>query len=286
MASTAYHHRSAQPQHHHFLLLFLFCTTLGAAALSFDYDFAAEPPGVAADFLFMGDSALVGDRINLTKLAVWSSGGVAHRQLVRLWDDDDAGGQAASFTAAFSFAIGRNSTNQADGMAFFVGSPRQDLPPDSPGGFLGLFSNSFYGYGSPRTVGVEFDTFRNQMWDPQGEGIDHIGIDVNNITSKNTTMLPILSLAGVMRAEIRYDAASTKMAATVRTVDGTNYSVETAVDLKAAGVPQDAAVGFSAATGNLTESHQLLSWSFHSTADGPSPAPPVVAESKKKRIKT
>jgi hypothetical protein len=55
------------------------------------------------------------------------------------------------------------------------------------------------------------------------------------------------------------------MAVTLRTLDGMSYSVEAAVDLRAAGLPQDAAVGFSAATGDLVESHQLLSWSFNSS---------------------
>uniref|UniRef100_A0A0E0LTX3 non-specific serine/threonine protein kinase n=1 Tax=Oryza punctata TaxID=4537 RepID=A0A0E0LTX3_ORYPU len=248
---------------HVLLLLFLCCTTLRAAAvLSFDYDFAAVGRDVAAaNLVFMGNASYAGDRINLTRLGTWSTGRVAHRQLVRLWDD--GGGSVTSFTTAFSFAIGRNSTGQADGMAFYVGPPADTLPPDMTGGFLGLIPNT--GDASPRTVGVEFDTCRNP-WDPQDGVIDHVGIDVNHIVSQNATALPTLSLAGVMRAEIRYDAASRKMAVNLM-ANGSNYGIEATVDLRAAGLPQDAAVGFSAATGVLVESHQLLSWSFNSTTD-------------------
>uniref|UniRef100_A0A0D9X6S7 Protein kinase domain-containing protein n=1 Tax=Leersia perrieri TaxID=77586 RepID=A0A0D9X6S7_9ORYZ len=252
MAAAGHHNRRSQ-LHHHLLLSLLYCATLrAAAALSFDYDFSQ--PGDATNLKFMGDSYDAGDRINLTTLhGKWSTGSSSVSGTGR-------------FTTAFSFAIGRNSTDQADGMAFYVGMPRDTLPPDSPGAFFGLFPNSFYGYGSPRTVGVEFDTFINAMWDPVGKGsTDHIGIDVNNITSRNYTMLPTLSLSGVMRAVVRYDAASTTMAVTLRTLDGANYSVEAVVDLRAAGLPQEAAVGFSAGTGDLVESHQLLSWSFNST---------------------
>ncbi|XP_052166492.1 LEAF RUST 10 DISEASE-RESISTANCE LOCUS RECEPTOR-LIKE PROTEIN KINASE-like 2.1 isoform X2 [Oryza glaberrima] len=284
--AMAGNHRSSQL---HLLLLFCCTTTLRAAALSFDYDFSAD---AAKNLVFMGDAAHAGDRINLTNLGVWRAGRVAHRQLVRLWDDDVGGGRTTttSFTTAFSFAIGRNSTNQpADGMAFFVGLPRDNLPPHSDGAFFGLLSNNYFGpYGSPRTVGVEFDTFSNPMWDPEGT-VDHVGIDVNTVTSKNTTAMPTLSLlAGVMRAEVSYDAAAARMAVTLRTLDGMSYSVEAAVDLRAAGLPQDAAVGFSAATGDLVESHQLLSWSFNSSTDGSvsSTGSPLVSESKKKRIKT
>jgi hypothetical protein len=37
------------------------------------------------------------------------------------------------------------------------------------------------------------------------------------------------------------------------------------VDFKEAGLPQQAAVGFSGATGDFVERHQILSWSFEST---------------------
>ncbi|KAI5001697.1 hypothetical protein ZWY2020_026347 [Hordeum vulgare] len=46
----------------------------------------------------------------------------------------------------------------------------------------------------------------------------------------------------------------------------TTYEFNATMDLRDdAGLVQDAAVGFSAATGVLCESHQLLAWSFHST---------------------
>lgn len=258
-----------------YVLFLAICSCLrAAAALSFDYNFSVPGDLAHADLLFMGDTSAARDRINLTNPTEWSTGRVAHRQLVRLWDIRT--GKAANFTTSFSFAIDRNSTDQADGMAFFVGPPQESLPPDMTGGFLGLVPNSTE---SPRTVGVEFDTCRN-LWDPQGNVIDHIGVDVNNITSNKTTALKDLSLAGTMWAEIMYDAKSTTMAVTLRLADGTNHSLETVVDLKAAGLPQDAAVGFSAATGNLYESHQLLSWSFHSV--DPS-IPPSVPTSRKKR---
>uniref|UniRef100_A0A0D9X6S3 Legume lectin domain-containing protein n=1 Tax=Leersia perrieri TaxID=77586 RepID=A0A0D9X6S3_9ORYZ len=265
---------------HELLNLFLCCATIHtttAAALSFDYDFSTAD---ATNLVFMGDSSYArGDRISLTKLGNWSTGRVAHRQLVRLWD----GPFTTSFTTAFSFAIGRNSTDQADGMAFYVGPPTDTLPADTTGGFLGLIPNATAA-ASPRTVGVEFDTCRN-AWDPQGNVIDHVGVDVNSIASRNVRH----RVAGAEpRRRHAYDAGSRMMAVSLA-VNGTEYSVEAEVDLRAAGLPQDAAVGFSAATGNLVESHQLLSWSFNSTADGSSSSagrPPVVSESKMKRTKT
>jgi hypothetical protein len=43
------------------------------------------------------------------------------------------------------------------------------------------------------------------------------------------------------------------------------YNVSAIVDFKDAGLPPDAAVGFSGATGDFIERHQILSWSFEST---------------------
>ncbi|CAN6361770.1 unnamed protein product [Urochloa humidicola] len=68
-----------------------------------------------------------------------------------------------------------------------------------------------------------------------------------------------------MAAGITYDAGSKLMVVTLRLANGTTVNVQAKVDFKDAGLPQDAAVGFSAATGALIESHQLLSWSFSSS---------------------
>jgi len=77
--------------------------------------------------------------------------------------------------------------------------------------------------------------------------------------------LPILGLNGTMSANVTYDAGSGLIAVSLRLADGSTYSVQTSVDLRAAGLPQEAAVGFSASTGGFFESHQLLSWAFNST---------------------
>jgi hypothetical protein len=79
---------------------------------------------------------------------------------------------------------------------------------------------------------------------------------------------PLLALYGTMSANVTYDAASKMMVATLLLPDGSGHSVQTPVDFRAAGVPQDASVGFSSSTGIFFEEHQLLSWSFHITDTG------------------
>ncbi|TVU11470.1 hypothetical protein EJB05_45058 [Eragrostis curvula] len=229
-----------------------------AAALSFNYDFSIRANLESPDLKYINDSSPAGDRIDLTNGTQHNSTGrVFHGQPVRLWN----GRKRASFTTSFTFAIGGNHSNErGDGMAFFIGPP--SLPSDSRSMFLGLFANS--SSSPPQTVGVEFDTCRNDGWDPPASITDHIGIDINNISSANYTSLPNLGLYGTMSANITYDAGSTMMTVSLLS-NGSSYSVVAPVDFRDAGVPQDAYVGFSAATGFLTESHQLLSWSFSST---------------------
>ncbi|XP_044431797.1 L-type lectin-domain containing receptor kinase IX.1 [Triticum aestivum] len=158
------------------------------------------------------------------------------------------------------------SPQQGDGMGFFVGPYPASLPTDASGGFLALFNNrgnpanTFF----PPTVGVEFDTFRNVDWDPN-DTVNHLGVNVNSISSMAYAALPDGSFNGVMSASVRYDAGAATLSATLHMPEQRTYTVSASVDMRAAGLPQDAAVGFSAAIGDLVEQHQILSWSFEST---------------------
>jgi hypothetical protein len=250
-------------------------------SLNFNYNFSSPAVLAGADLKYMNDSAPALGRIDLTNQSRrWSTGRVAHGQAVRLWDNST--GKVASFTSSFVFAIKPASNNIArgDGMAFFVGPYPPTMPTDAAAGYLALFNNrdnpdhSYF----PPTVGVEFDAFKNLGWDPLDTNC-HIGVNVNGIRSIQYTALPDGIYNGVMSASVRYDAKAATLSATLRFVDPpwqTTYTVSANVDLRAAGLPQDAAVGFSASIGDLIEQHQILSWSFESTMTGKLPSPPCV----------
>ena len=157
-------------------------------------------------------------------------------------------------------------------MAFFVGPYPPSMPTDATGGYLALFNNrdNPANTGFPPTVGVEFDTFRNVDWDPN-DTVNHLGGNVNSISSMAYAALPDGSFNGVMSASVRYDAGAATLSATLRFDDSPGqitYAVSANVDLRKAGLPQDAAVGFSASIADLIEQHQILSWSFDSTMSG------------------
>ncbi|CAN6236059.1 unnamed protein product [Urochloa humidicola] len=257
-------------------LAYLLCvTTLSHAAtstagdstsVSFSYNFSIPGALASADLKYISNSTAAGDRIDLTKDTSWSTGRVAYGLPVQLWDNT---GKVASFTSNFTFAIKpHNITAQGDGMTFFVGTYPASLPSDSKGGFLGLVNNPGNPANTdfPPAVAVEFDAFRN-VWDPN-DTLSHVGVDVNSVASAAYAALPDGCFNGTMSAWVRYDANATTLSATLRFDDGVPagiYNVSAHVDLRAAGLPQQAAVGFSAATGDYVERHQILSWSFEST---------------------
>lgn len=210
-------------------------------------------------------------------------GRVVYKKPVQLWDG--VTGEATNFTATFNVNItslpGRSSSAVGHGMAFFLAPYMPDLPQESYDGCLGLFDESLIqpaqqngttapvpsanATGGARFVAVELDTHRD-AWDPSGR---HVGVDVNSVDSRgNYVILPDASLvdAGVMSVTVSYDSAMTSLdVALVVGATGATYRLAAVVDLRSL-LPEQVAVGFSAATGDMFASdHAVLSCSFHST---------------------
>lgn len=261
-------------------------SALRASCLSFDFDFSNASTFTLADFTTGGAAAFHGQLFDLTANAYnaslsFSVGQVAYAHPVPL--RDNATGQVASFTTSFSFAINiTEMNNKGDGMAFFLSHYPSALPPNSEGGALGLCRpdyclNRTIGHDTDRFVAVEFDTF-NDKWDPNTT-YDHMGIDVNSIVSVANIMLPSFSLNGQMSARVDYNGSTSVMDVELRFDHSPKFrdttptfNVSAKVDLSKA-LPEQVAIGFSAATGSSIELHQLLSWSFSLVAPWISPSP-------------
>jgi hypothetical protein len=144
------------------------------------------------------------------------------------------------------------------------------------GGFLGLFNYTNYldaTVGESQVVAIEFDTFLNDGWENSDQ---HVGIDVNSIksvASVNTSSPGIKNRTSdsTMNAKINYDNV-TKLLAVNLQIDDASYSVNATVDLNKS-LPEEVAVGFTAATGKVAELHRILSWWFYSTLDERKRAP-------------
>ncbi|CAN6270721.1 unnamed protein product [Urochloa humidicola] len=199
-----------------------------------------------------------------------------HKQPAQLWD---AGAKAAaSFTANFTFIINSVSAGKGagHGMTFFLAPYPPDLPQESYDGCLGLFDETQTrnytaapadmspSSGDARFVAVEFDTHRD-AWDPSDR---HIGIDVDSVDSgDHYVVLPDGSLvdAGVMSATVAYDNGTRRLSVTLVVAGGDTYAAAAKVDLPSL-LPEQVAVGFSAATGEeFAANHTVLSFSFLST---------------------
>ncbi|XP_038973335.1 L-type lectin-domain containing receptor kinase IX.2-like [Phoenix dactylifera] len=207
-----------------------------------------------------------------------SSGRMVYPEPVTIYDE----ASVINFTSCFSFFIyGFKREVSADGLAFFLSSYPSAIPDLSCGGTLGLFTSPDGNKTLPSTVvAVEFDTFFN----PQYKDIsaNHIGIDVHTIYS-----VVQLDLKANMRENTTFNACVNYRATTKNlsvflsnASDPTrNWSLSHVVDLRKV-LPAKVAVGFTAATGNKTEQHSLVSWNFSSSdlssqgyGSSPSPTP-------------
>ncbi|PSS36655.1 Legume lectin domain protein [Actinidia chinensis var. chinensis] len=127
-----------------------------------------------------------------------------------------------------------NPKSCGDGLAFFLAPFQGEIPTNSVGGYLGLFSNdSVLNSTSNHIVVVEFDTFQNH-WDPNSD--DRVGINVNSIAS----------VASVMWNSIIKNGTIANAWGNVARVGKCRYS---------------------AAIGAWIEIHIILSWSFRSTLE-------------------
>ncbi|KAM0878342.1 hypothetical protein ACQ4PT_034935 [Festuca glaucescens] len=154
-------------------------------------------------------------------------------------------------------------------MTFFLtGYPSRLLKGSSSSGLGVINSSATIPSGSDRFIAIEFDTYNNGDNDPTGSS-DHIGIDVNSMTSLSATRLPSYSLNGTMTATITFDNKTRMLDATLQFDADRSLaprSVKTQLpDQLDALLPPVVSIGFSAATGGYSELHQIHSWSFNST---------------------
>ncbi|KAL2653857.1 hypothetical protein R1flu_021985 [Riccia fluitans] len=96
---------------------------------------------------------------------------------------DPASRKAASFSTSFNFRVtplGMNNGNAGDGFAFVLLASNTWI--GSPGAYMGVYNESSGGEQGPKTLAVEFDTFKNYEVDDLNG--NHVGIDLESIYSK------------------------------------------------------------------------------------------------------
>ncbi|XP_056858811.1 L-type lectin-domain containing receptor kinase IX.1 isoform X3 [Raphanus sativus] len=141
------------------------------------------------------------------------------------------------------------------------------MPPNSAGGFLGLFNETDVLSSSYPLVHVEFDTYTNTEWDPL-DMASHVGINNNSLVSSSVTSWNASAHSqDIGRVVIIYDSVRRNLSVSW-TYDLTydpkeNSSLSYIIDLSKV-LPSEVTVGFSATSGSVTEGNRLLTWEYSS----------------------
>lgn len=107
---------------------------------------------------------------------------------IPIWDRKS--GKLTDFTTHYTFMIDTQGESEryGHGLAFFFAPVGFQIPPNSGGGYLGLFNTTNYvELSQNQMIVIEFDSFWNYELDPQDISVGHVGIDKNSIRSANNT---------------------------------------------------------------------------------------------------
>lgn len=222
---------------------------------------------------FQGDAFPSNNVLQLTKNQIDASitssvGRASYIDPVHVWDQKT--GKLTDFTTHFSFTMKAVDPSKfGDGISFFLAPFDSEIPNGSSGGYLGLFNaqSAFNGNNNNQIVAVEFDSYNN-TWDPPS---DHVGINVNSIKSVSSVNWQSSIKDGrTANAWVAYNSTSKNLSVFLTYADEPVYignsSVWYVIDLREV-LPEWVRVGFSAATGDWVEIHNIISWSFNSTLD-------------------
>ncbi|KAI6699026.1 hypothetical protein NL676_019145 [Syzygium grande] len=185
---------------------------------------------------------------------------------------DSVTGRQADFSTHFSFTIEPfHPKNYSDGLAFFLAPTGFTFPPNSAGGYLGLFNSSIVNDGPwNQIVMVEFDTFVNRYFDPPGR---HAGININSPSSLvHSSWDPEPHGGNATNVVVTYNSTSKNLSVfwsfdgELGSSDKQSPSLSYRLDL-AKVLPDSVVIGISASCGIRRNRHIINSWGFTSDLD-------------------
>jgi hypothetical protein len=177
-----------------------------------------------------------------------------------------------SFTTDFSFQL---TSPNADGMTFTIqGTGPTALGPT--GGGLGYGPDTVGGTaGIGKSIAVKFDLYNNG-----GEGTDSTGLYSNGI-SPTTPALDMTSSGvnlhsgDVFNVHMTYDGTTLTITVTDASVPTQKFSTSWAINIPTTVGGNTANVGFTAGTGGLTATQEIVNWTYTTSVGLPTAATPT-----------
>ncbi|KAL7247409.1 hypothetical protein ACSBR2_002345 [Camellia fascicularis] len=182
--------------------------------------------------------------------------------------------QTLSFSTNFVFIMVPENTANGHGIAFTI-SPSTNFTGAFTTYFLGLLNSTNNGLASNHLLAIELDTNKNEQFNDIDN--NHVGIDVNNLTSidsvtasyyssregKNKT-LQLIS-GNPKQVWIDYDGVENLLNVTLAPIPSPKPNrplLSTSIDLSPI-LLDSMYVGFSSSTGEAATNHYILGWSFN-----------------------
>ena len=214
----------------------------GTAAVNFGTGFTAT--GMQMN----GHAMLSGTRLQLTDATTTQQAASAY------WSTPV---NVQSFTTNFSFQLINPS---ADGFTFVIQNAGLTAL-GSPGGGLGFGVYAPNTASIPTSVAVKFDLFDND-----GEGANSTGLYTNGAEPT----LPSTALGGgvnllsgdTFNVQMRYDGTTLTMTITDASVPADTFTASFPINIPATVGGNTALVGFTAGTGGLTATQQIINWTY------------------------
>lgn len=223
--------------------------------------------------LYQGDASASVGAIELISRQSYTCrvGTATYFEKVAIWDSST--GELSDFNSNFSITIETTDRlNYGSGLTFFLAPVGFQIPPNSAGGFLGLFNTSTVDSSANQIVMVEFDTYKDS-WDPS-DVQNHVGINNNSLSSAvYTAWNASLHSGNTADVQVNYNAATKNLSVSwnYRRTSNTsntreNTSLSHIIDLTKI-LPEFVTLEFSAATGVYSTRNTINSWEFHSSLD-------------------
>ncbi|KAG6762190.1 hypothetical protein POTOM_032681 [Populus tomentosa] len=190
--------------------------------------------------------------------------------------------RSLSFSTNFVFAmVPETPTRGGHGIALAI-SPSTEFKGATATQYLGLFNSTTVGLSSNHLLAIELDAVRSPEFRDIGD--NHVGIDVNNLTSiqsapasyfskheRENESLQLIS-GDPMQVWIDYDEMENLLNVTLAPVSIMKPQkplLSTPINLSLV-VLESMYVGFSSSTGSVSSHHYILGWSFNKSGQAQS----------------